>query len=50
MKNSLYSHRKYSILYKRLSRSQPYNISVPLDLKVTCDTSLILNIKYTSEN
>jgi hypothetical protein len=29
-----------------LSRWQPYNISVPLDLKVTCDTRLILNIIY----
>ena len=46
MKNSLYSHRKYSILYKRQSKWQPYNISVPLDLKVTCDTRLILNIIY----
>ena len=36
--------------YKRLSRWQPYNTSVPLDLKVTKDTRLILNIKYTSEN
>jgi hypothetical protein len=31
-------------LYKHLCRWQPYNISVPLDLKVTCDTRLILNI------
>jgi hypothetical protein len=31
-------------LHKHLSRWQPYNISVPLDLKVTCDTRLILNI------
>jgi hypothetical protein len=37
---------KWSVLYKHLSRWQPYNISVPLDLKVTCDTMLILNI-YT---
>ena len=45
MKNSLYSHRKYSILYKR--KWQPYNLSVQLDLKVTLkDTRLILNIIY----
>jgi hypothetical protein len=35
-----------SILYKHLSKWQPYNISVPMDLKVTCDTRLILNIIY----
>jgi hypothetical protein len=28
------------------SKWQPYNISVPLDLKVTKDTRLILNIIY----
>ena len=50
MKNSLYSDRKQRILYKRLSKCQPCNISVPLELKDTCDTRLILNIKYTSEN
>ena len=31
-------------IYKHLSIWQPYNISVPLDLKVTCDTRLTLNI------
>jgi hypothetical protein len=46
MTNSLYSHRKSSIVYKHLSKWQPYNISVPLDLKVTCDTRLIQNIIY----
>jgi hypothetical protein len=30
----------------RRSKWQPYNISVPLDLKVTKDTRLILNIIY----
>ena len=41
----------YIYIYKRLEASaKPYNISVPLDLKVTKDTRLILNIKYTSEN
>ena len=35
-------------IYIQTSRSkwQPYNISVPLDLKVTKDTRLILNIIY----
>jgi hypothetical protein len=28
------------------SKSQPYTISVPLDIKVTKDTMLILNIIY----
>jgi hypothetical protein len=31
---------------KQLSKWQPYNITVPLDLKVTKDTRLILNIIY----
>ena len=29
-----------------VSKWQPYSISVPLDLKFTCDTRLILNINY----
>ena len=33
---------------KRLSKWQTFNIFVPLDLKVTRDTRLILNNKYTS--
>ena len=41
MKNSSYSHRKYSMLYKHLSNWQPYNISAPLDFKVTWNTGLI---------
>ena len=36
---------KYIIQTSR-SKWQPYNISVPLDLKVTKDTRLILNIIY----
>ena len=41
----------YIYIYKRLEASAiTYNIPVPLDLKVTKDTRLILNIKYTSEN
>ena len=36
---------KYIIQTSR-SKSQQYNISVPLDLKVTKDTRLILNIIY----
>ena len=41
----------YIYIYKPLEASaKPYNISVPLDVKVTKDTRLILNIKYTSEN
>jgi hypothetical protein len=35
-----------TILYKHLSRWHPYTASAPLDLKVTCDTRLILNIIY----
>jgi hypothetical protein len=31
--------------YATIGKSTTY-ISVPLDLKVTCDTRLILNIKY----
>jgi hypothetical protein len=37
---------KFGYIYKHLSKWQPYNISVPLDIKVTCDTRLILNIIY----
>ena len=48
--NELYIYI-YIYIYKRLEASaKSYNISVPLDLKVTKDTRLILNIKYTSEN
>ena len=48
MKNSLYSHRKIKyIIQTSRSKWQPYNISVPLDLKATLkDTRLILNIIY----
>ena len=40
------SHEIKYIIQTSRSKWQPYNISVPLDLKVTQETRLILNIIY----